>query len=109
MHVHAEWAELIGVKLDLRHPEMTTSKIPSAVIIDAQLVYDAFYKGEGASSAFSLKEKYAALGPMAITDNFRKSMKKQSTPPLRVASDAQKLADGFTKSAAAENLFHFLQ
>ena len=104
MYVRAEWAELVGLDLDLRRPEVATSMIPGAVIIDAKSVYDAFYKGDGASSAFSLKEKYAALDLMAITENLR----KQNTPLLWVASDVQ-LADGLTKSAAAENLLHFLQ
>ena len=83
---------------------MTTSKIHAAVIIDAKSVYDAFYKGEGASSAFSLKEKYAALELMAISENLR----RQNTALLWVSSDAQ-LADGLTKSAAAKGLSHFLQ
>ena len=104
MYVRAEWAELIGLDLDLRRPEVTTSRVPGAVIIDAKSVYDAFYKGEGASAGFSLKEKYAALDLLAITENLR----KQNTPLLWVASDAQ-LADGLTKSAAAESLLHFLQ
>ena len=104
MYIRAEWAELTGYELNLRQPELATSKIPGAVIIDAKSVYDAFYKGEGASSAFSMKEKYAALDLMAITENLR----KQNTPLLWVASDAQ-LADGLTKAAAAETLLHFLQ
>ena len=104
MYIRAEWAELTGYELNLRQPELATSKIPGAVIIDAKSVYDAFYKGEGASSAFSMKEKYAALDLMAITENLR----KQNTPLLWVASDAQ-LADGLTKAAAAEILLHFLQ
>eukprot|EP00435_Cladocopium_sp_Y103_P039144 s2970_g10.t1 len=104
MYVRAEWAELTGYDLDLRRPEDVTSKIPGAVIIDAKSVYDAFYKGEGASAAFSLKEKYAALDLMAITENLR----RQNTPLLWVASDAQ-LADGLTKAAAADALLHFLQ
>ena len=104
MYIRAEWAELTGYELNLRQPELATSKIPGAVIIDAKSVYDAFYKGEGASSAFSMKEKYAALDLMAITENLR----KQNTPLLWVASDAQ-LADGLTKAAAAEALLHFLQ
>ena len=89
MFVRAEWAELTGHALDLRKPEKTTSQIPGAVVIDAKSVYDAFYKGEGASSAFSLKEKYAALDLLAISENLR----RQNTPLLWVASDAQ-LADG---------------
>ena len=80
------------------------SKIAGACIIDAKSVYDAFYKGEGASSGFSLKEKYAALDLLAITENLR----RQNTALLWVASDAQ-LADGLTKAAAAEALLHFLQ
>ena len=36
MFVRAEWAELLGHTLDLRRPEMTTSKIHAAVIIDAK-------------------------------------------------------------------------
>ena len=104
MCVRAEGAELFGPDLDLRRPEVTTWKIPGAVIIDAKSVYDAFYKGEGAFSAFSLKEKHAALDLMAITEN----LGKQRRPRPWVASDAQ-LADGLTKSAAADTLLHFLQ
>ena len=104
MFVRAEWAELIGMELDLRKPEEATAKISGACIIDAKSVYDAFYKGEGASSGFSLKEKYAALDLLAITENLR----RQNTALLWVASDAQ-LADGLTKAAAAETLLHYLQ
>ena len=73
-------------------------------MIDTKSVYDAFYKGECASSGISLKEKHAALDLLAITEKLR----SQNTALLWVASGAQ-LADGLTKAAAAEALLYFPQ
>ena len=103
MYVRAEWSELLGHPLNLRNPSESTSRIPGALVIDAKSVFDSFHKGLGASAAFSLKEKYAALELMAITENLR----RQNTPLLWVSSDVQ-LADGLTKASAADAL-HFLQ
>ncbi|CAL1165482.1 unnamed protein product [Cladocopium goreaui] len=91
-------------ELNLRKPEEATSKIAGACIIDTKSVYDAFYKGECASSGISLKEKHAALDLLAITEKLR----RQNTALLWVASGAQ-LADGLTKAAAAEALLYFPQ
>ncbi len=103
MMCRAEWAELLGHELSLRNPEQTTIHVKAAIIIDAKSVYDCFYKGDTASSAFSMKEKYGALELLAVTE----SMNRQNTPLLWVASDVQ-LADGLTKSAAQDQLRVFL-
>lgn len=90
--------------LDPRMPEKVTSSIQSAVIIDAKSVYDAFYKGDVVSSAYSMKEKHAGLELLAVSENLR----KQNTSLLWVSSEAQ-LADSLTKSAAQDMMRQFLQ
>ncbi len=103
MMCRAELAELLGYSLDLRRPELATQKIEGAIIVDAKSVYDAVQKGETASAAYSMKEKYAALELMSVAENLR----KQATRLLWVSSEAQ-LADGLTKSSAQEMLRVFL-
>ena len=104
MLCRAAWAELLGGELQPRSPELLTSKIQSAVIIDAKSVYDAFYKGDVVSSAYSMKEKYAGLELLAVSENLR----KQNTSMLWVSSEAQ-LADDLTKAAAQDMIRSFLQ
>ena len=60
-------------------------------------------KGDTASAAFGLKEKYSALELLAVVENLR----LQQTPLLWVSSDAQ-LSDGLTKPAAQELMKNFL-
>ena len=103
MMCRAELAELLGYALDLRRPELTTQRIEAAIIVGAKSVYDAVQKGETASAAYSMKEKYAALELMSVAEN----MRKQATRLLWVSSEAQ-LADGLTKSSAQEMLRVFL-
>lgn len=104
MMCRAEWAELIGHELDLRCPEKTTSLVQAAMIVDAKSVYDAFHKGDAVNSAFSMKEKYAALELLAVSE----SLRRQNTSLLWVSSEAQ-LADGLTKPAAQDQMRQFLQ
>ena len=104
MLCRAAWGELLGGVLDPRMPEKLTSGIQAAVIIDAKSVYDAFYKGDVVSSAYSMKEKYAGLELLAVSENLR----KQNTSLLWVSSEAQ-LADSLTKSAAQDMMRQFLQ
>ena len=104
MMLRTQWAEMRGIPVDLRAPHLATCQIPAAMIVDAKSVYDAVQKGETASSAYSMKEKYAALELMAVAENLR----KQKTPLLWVSSDAQ-LADGLTKSGAQDHMKNFLQ
>ena len=101
--LRTQWAELLGIPVDLRAPHFATSQIPAAMVVDAKSVYDAVQKGETASAAYSMKEKYAALELMSVAENLR----LQNTPLLWVSSDAQ-LADGLTKSAAQEVIKNFL-
>ena len=104
MMLRAQWAEMLGIPVDLRKPHLATCQIPAAMVVDAKSVYDAVQKGETANSAYSVKEKYAALELMAVSENLR----LQRTPLLWVSSDAQ-LADGLTKAAAQEVMKNFLQ
>ena len=104
MFCRALWADFLGHELNPRCPEDTTSKVTAALVIDAKSVYDAFWKGDTASAAYSMKEKYAALELMSVTE----SMWRQNTSLLWVSSEAQ-LADGLTKSQAQDALRLFLQ
>lgn len=104
MMLRFQWAEMIGIGVDLRKPHLATCQVPAALVVDAKSVYDAALKGETASSAYSMKEKYAALELLSVTENLR----LQQTPLLWVSSDAQ-LADGLTKASAQELLKTFLQ
>lgn len=104
MFCRALLAELLGHQLDLCAPEETTKKIAGAMVIDAKSVFDAFHKGDGASSAFSMKEKYSALELLALQEN----MQKQNTALLWVSSDAQ-LADGLTKASAQDAFMTFMK
>ena len=103
MMCRAELAELLGYPLNLRRPELATQKIEAATVVAAKSAYDAIQKGETASAAYSMKEKYAALELMSVAENRR----KQATRLLWVSSEAQ-LADGLTKSSAQEMLRVFL-
>ena len=103
MFCRALLSELLGHHLDLRAPELSTSKVAGALVIDAKSVFDAFHKGDGASSAFSMKDKYAALELLALSEN----MKRQNTALLWVSSDAQ-LADGLTKASAQDAFKAFM-
>ena len=106
MILRTQWAELLGIPVDLRAPHSATKRIPAAMVVDAKSVYDAVQKGETASAAYraySMKEKYAALELMSVAENLR----VQETPLLWVSSDAQ-LADGLTKAAAQDILKTFL-
>ena len=71
--------------------------------MDAKSAFDAVQKGDTASAAFGLKEKYSALELLAVVENLR----LQKTPLLWVSSDAQ-LSDGLTKPAAQDHLKNFL-
>ena len=104
MFCRLEWAELLGYPMDLMRPEQTTSLVSAAIIVDAKSVFDAFHKGDAATSAFGMKEKYAALELMAVSENLR----KQNTAMLWVSSEAQ-LADGLTKAGAQDFFKQFLQ
>ena len=103
MFCRALFAELLGHSLDLRVPEEASRKVPGALVIDAKSVFDAFHKGAGASAAFSMKDKYAALELLALSEN----MRKQDTALLWVSSDAQ-LADGLTKASAQDAFKAFM-
>ena len=103
MFLRTQWAELLGIPLNLREPHHATSQIPAALVVDAKSVFDAVQKGDTASAVFGLKEKYSALELVAVVENIR----LQKTPLLWVSSDAQ-LADGLTKPAAQELMKNFL-
>ena len=103
MFCRALWAELLGHEMNLLHPELTTTKVSAAAVIDAESAFDAFHQGDGASAAFSMKEKYSALELLAVREN----MTKQKTNLLWVSSDAQ-LADGLTKASAADLMRMFM-
>ena len=103
MFCRALWAELLGHEMNLLHPELTTTKVSAAAVIDAKSAFDAFHQGDGASAAFSMKEKYSALELLAVREN----MTKQKTNLLWVSSDAQ-LADGLTKASAADLMRMFM-
>ena len=96
-------AELLGYPLDLRVPEESARRVPGALVIDAKSVFDAFPKGAGTSAAFSMKEKYATLELLALSEN----MRKQCTALPWVSSDAQ-LADGLTKASAQDAFKAFM-
>ena len=104
MFCRALFAELLGHPINLRVPEATTKLVSGAMVIDAKSVFDAFHKGDGASSAFSMKEKYSALELLALQEN----MQKQNTALLWVSSDAQ-LADGLTKASAQDAFLSFMK
>ena len=104
MYCRALWGELEGGLLDLRTPEQLVKKTAGAMITDAKSLFDSFHKGEGASSAFSLRDKYSALELMSVSE----SMRRSETALLWVSSDAQ-LADGFTKPAAQDQIRLFLE
>ena len=70
--------------------------------MDAKSVWDAAQKGDTAASMYSMKEKYAALELMAVTE----SMQLTNTHLLWVSSEAQ-LVDGLTKSQAQDQLRAF--
>lgn len=97
MFCRALFAELFGHDMNLRASEDTTKKVAGAMLIDAQSVFDTFHKGNGASSAFSMKEKYSAPELLRLQWN----MMKQNADLLWVSSDAQ-LADGLTKASAQD-------
>ena len=103
MFCRALWSELLGYPFDPRAPEKSTKMVKSALVIDAKSAFDAFHKGDGASAAFSLKEKYSASELLAIREN----MVRQDTSLLWVSSEAQ-LADGLTKSAAQDQFRLFM-
>ena len=104
MACRLQWAEMLGRAPDLRQPWQTVATVPAAAVVDAKSVWDAFQKGDTATSMFSMKEKYAALELMAVEE----SMTRTNTPLLWVSSEAQ-LADGLTKSQAQDLLRDFLQ
>ena len=62
----------------------------------AKSVYDAAKKGETASALFSVKEKYAALEPMAVTE------------AIFLRNTTLLLADGMTKAQAQDCVRSFL-
>ena len=103
MFCRALWSELLGHPFNPRCPEQSTKLVKSALVIDAKSAFDAYHKGEGASAAFSLKEKYSALELLAIREN----MVRQDTQLLWVSSEAQ-LADGLTKASAQDQFRLFM-
>ena len=68
MACRLQWAELLGHRPDLRAPWKAAALVPGALVVDAKSVYDAAQKGDTASALFSMKEKYAALELMAVTE-----------------------------------------
>ena len=103
MFCRALWSELLGHDLCLEDPAASFKKIDGALVIDAKSVFDAYHKGDGASSAFSMKDKHSALELLALQD----SMGRNSTQLLWVSSDAQ-LSDGLTKSSAQDAFKAFM-
>ncbi|CAK9023215.1 unnamed protein product, partial [Durusdinium trenchii] len=77
MFCRALWSELLGHPFNPRCPEQSTKLVKSALVIDAKSAFDAYHKGEGASAAFSLKEKYSALELLAIRENMFTAAKKK--------------------------------
>jgi len=57
-----------------------TSSVSAAISVDANSSFDAFHEGD-ATSAFGMKEKYAALELVAVSEKLR----KQNTAMLWVS------------------------
>ena len=99
-----QWAEMLNKEVNPREPHLALAAQRAAMGVDAKTVFNAVQKGETASSAYSMKEKYAALELMSVAENLR----LQGTKLLCVSSDAQ-LSDELTKSSAQDMLKAFLQ
>lgn len=69
MYVRAEWRELLGDDVDLRHPELVVKKMKGVLVTDAKALYDAVMKGELQTSACNFKEKYTGLEVLGLIEN----------------------------------------
>ncbi|OLP85639.1 putative transposon protein [Symbiodinium microadriaticum] len=84
-----EWREMLGDRLDLRQPELYSSKVAAYLIVDAKAMFDSLSKGVFVSSQ---KDKYTGLELLALNQR----LEAQKTILLWCDSDHM-LADGLTK------------
>ena len=104
MYLRAEWRELLGDDVDLRHPEEAVKKVRGVLVTDAKALYDALMKGELQTSACNFKEKYTGLEVLGLIEN----LQRQGTT-LRWVNSAAQLADGMTKVSAQDRVRQFLE
>ena len=93
MYARLTWYELLGGIVDPNNPASAVRTIPATLVVDAKAMFDALEKGEIASSAYSMRDKYTALELMSVSQHFV----EQSTMLQWCDSDHQ-AADGMTKS-----------
>ena len=92
MFIRLQWAEMIGMEIPLKTPELVVSKIPGTMVTDAKSLYDVVQKGDQNTSGLGLKERYSALELLSVMQR----LKMCSTTTRWVHSEAQ-LADALTK------------
>ncbi|CAE7805002.1 unnamed protein product, partial [Symbiodinium sp. CCMP2456] len=103
MYARLTWAELLGHIVNPDRPRECVVKVNATLIVDAKAMYDVLEKGEVASSAYSLKDKYTALELQSLSQHIT----EQGTNVQWCDSDHQ-AADGMTKSQKQDSVRKFV-
>ena len=99
MYARLTWSELLGGTGDPDRPVASAAKVNATLVIDSKAMYDVLEKGEIASSAYSLKDKYTALELQSISQH----LTEQGTNLQWCDSDHQ-AADRMTKSQKQDSV-----
>ncbi|CAE7207895.1 GIP [Symbiodinium sp. CCMP2592] len=99
MFARLTWHELLGGTVDPDDPVSGAAKVKATLVIDAKAMYDVLEKGDIASSAYSLKDKYTALELQSLAQR----LTRLKTVVQWCDSDHQ-AADGMTKSQKQDSV-----
>ena len=69
MYVRLAWAELCGLSVDLKKPEIAIQRISGTLVTDAKSVYDIMKKRTLNSAALGLKDKHISLEIMCLLES----------------------------------------
>eukprot|EP00439_Symbiodinium_sp_Y106_P014973 s9774_g2.t1 len=103
MFARLTWYELLGGKVREDDPVSGAEKVKAVLVVDAKAMYDVLEKGDIASSAYSLKDKYTALELQSLSQ--RLTRLKTS---LQWCDSDHQAADGMTKSQKQDSVRKFV-
>ena len=69
MFARLTWFELLGGQVDPQNTAAAVRTVPATLVVDAKAMFDALEKGEIASSAYSMRDKYTALELMSVSQH----------------------------------------
>ena len=99
MFARLTWYELMGGKVKEEDPVSGAEKVKATLVVDAKAMYDVLEKGDIASSAYSLKDKYTALELQSLSQRLTRLKTN-----LQWCDSDHQAADGMTKSQKQDSV-----